>query len=71
MIEDLKINEYIREVIKSKLFFYKDYNLLMYFKLMIIISRVIIKKIFSFDDENEFNFNDNLLNIKNQKSSFI
>lgn len=71
MIEDLKINEYIREVIKSKLFFCKDYNLLMYFKLMIIISRVIIKKIFSFDDENEFNFNDNLLNIKNQKSSFI
>ena len=68
-INNKQVNEKIREIIKSKFVFYKDYNFLIYFKNVIIrlkISlKIIIKKIDFSNFSKSFDFDNDLFNIEN------
>ena len=73
IIKDSVIKKIIRKIIKSELMFYKDHNLLMYSKLTFAIFHARIKELknSSFKKENEFNFKDDVFDIKNLKTSFF
>lgn len=71
LLNDLKINEIVKEIIKSKLMFYKNYKLLMYFKKTFLIQSISFNKDFvvKMKNVNFFNFKfsnseDDLLNVK-------
>ena len=73
-IDNKYINKKIREIMKSKLVFCKDHNFLIYFKTVMIklktSSKIIIKKIDFSKSFESFNFDNDLLDIKNVQQSF-
>ena len=68
-INDKHINEKIYKIIKSKLIFCKDHNLLIYFKIVIIklkiLLKVIIEKINFLNFFENFNLNNDLFDVEN------
>ena len=67
-INNKHINEKIREIMKSKLVFYKNHNFLIYFKIAIIrlkTLKVMIKKIDFSNSFKNFDFNNDFFDIKN------
>lgn len=73
MIKNLSFNENIHKIVESELFFCKNHNLLMYFKLIVTALHVTVKDAndSSFKFNEDFNFDDDVSMIENLKSSFI
>ncbi len=73
MIKNLSFNENIHKIVESELFFCKNHNLLMYFKLIVTALYVTVKDAndSSFEFNEDFNFDDDVSMIENLKSSFI
>lgn len=73
MIKNLSFNENIHKIVESELFFCKNHNLLMYFKLIVTALHVTVKDAndSSFEFNEDFNFDDDVSMIENLKSSFI
>ena len=67
-IDDKYVKEKIREIVKSKLVFYKDHNFLIYFKTVIIRlktpSQIIVEKIDSSKLFESFNFGNDLSDVE-------
>ena len=68
-INNKYVDKKIREIIKSKLVFYKDHNLLIYFKIVIIklktSPKITIEKINFSNFSKNLEFDDDLFNIEN------
>lgn len=73
MIKNLSFNENIHKIVESELFFCKNHNLLMYFKLIVTALHVTVKDAndSSFEFNEDFNFDYDVSMIENLKSSFI
>lgn len=73
-IDDRTIDEKVREVIDSKLIFCQNYNLLMYFKLVITKSKAspipIVKEAKKFLESKSSDSNDELFDIKEIQRDF-
>ena len=67
-IDDKYVKKKIREIVKPELVFYKDYNLLMYFKIVMIrlktSSKVIVEKIDFSKSFESFNFDNDLFDVE-------
>ena len=68
-VDNKHIKEKIHEIVRPELVFYKDYNLLIYFKVVIIkmktSSKVIVEEIDSSKSFESFNFDNDLFDVEN------
>ena len=68
-VEDKHVEKKIREVVKPELVFYKDYNFLIYFKVIMIrlkiSSKIIVEEIDFSEFFESFDFDDDFSDVEN------
>lgn len=69
VIKDFKTEETIRNIVKSQLIFYKNHNLIMYFKKILITQ--VFKESNNEEKESDFESSNSLINLLKNDKFFI